>query len=315
MVLEDDCGGDLLRVLVTGGAGFIGSNLVEDLLASGMDVVVLDNFTTGSRENLEGLSGNLRIIEGSCLELQNLDPSPQAIYHLGIPSSSPMYKRNPLLVGEAISGMIAVLELAKKTGARVVYASTSSLYSGQTPPHREEMEVFVTDYYTEARFAMERMAELYGKLFGVRAVGMRFFSVYGPHEAAKKEYANIVTQFLWEMMAGRVPVIYGDGSQTRDFVYVRDVVSALRLAMASNCTGALNVGTGRSYSFNAVVEILAERMGLDLKAEHVDNPIKNYVRDTLADTTKAEEVLGFRARYTLEEGIREIIDYYGGGSR
>ena len=300
-----------MRVLVTGGAGFIGSNLVEDLLASGMDVVVLDNFTTGSRENLEGLSGNLRIIEGSCLELQNLDLSPQAIYHLGIPSSSPMYKRDPLLVGEAINGMIAVLELAKKTGARVVYASTSSLYSGQTPPHREEMEVFVTDYYTEARFAMERMAELYGKLFGVRAVGMRFFSVYGPHEAAKKKYANIVTQFLWEMMAGRAPVIYGDGTQTRDFVYVRDVVSALQLAMASDYAGALNVGTGKSYSFNAVAEILAGEMGLDLKAEHVDNPIKNYVRDTLADTTKAEEVLGFRARYSLDEGIGELLRCYG----
>ena len=311
MVLEDDCGGDLLRVLVTGGAGFIGSNLVEDLLASGMDVVVLDNFTTGSRENLEGLSGKLEVMEGSCLELPNLDLNPDGIYHLGVPSSSPMYKRKPLLVGEAINGMIAVLELAKKTGARVVYASTSSLYSGQTPPHLEEMEVFVTDYYTEARFAMERMAELYRKLFGVRAVGMRFFSVYGPHEAAKKEYANIVTQFLWEMMAGRVPVIYGDGSQTRDFVYVRDVVSALQLAMASDYAGALNVGTGRSYSFNAVAEILAGEMGLDIRAEHVDNPIKNYVRDTLADTTKAEEVLGFRARYSLDEGIGELLRCYG----
>ncbi len=304
-----------MRVLVTGGAGFIGSNLVEDLLASGMDVVVLDNFSTGSRENLVGLSRKLEVVEGSCLDLPNLDLNPDGIYHLGVPSSSPMYKRDPRLVGEAINGMIAVLELAKKTGSRVVYASTSSLYSGQTPPHREDMEVLVTDYYTEARFAMERMAELYRKLFGVRAVGMRFFSVYGPHEAAKRQYANIVTQFLWEMTAGRAPVIYGDGSQTRDFVYVKDVVSALRLAMASDCTGALNVGTGKSYSFNAVAEILAGEMGHDIRAEHVDNPIKNYVQDTLADTKKAEEVLGFRARYTLEEGIREIIDYYGGDSR
>ena len=297
--------------LVTGGAGFIGSNLVEALLASRQEVVVLDDLSTGSRENLEGLSGRIDLVQGRSSELLDLKIRPEAIYHLGIPSSSPMYKRDPMLVGEAMNGMIAVLELAKKTGARVVYASTSSLYSGQTPPHREEMEVFVTDYYTEARFSMERMAELYRKLFGVRAVGLRFFSVYGPHEAAKREYANIVTQFLWEMMAGRAPVIYGDGSQTRDFVYVRDVVSALQLAMASDCTGALNVGTGKSYSFNAVAEILAGEMGLDLKAEHVDNPIKNYVRDTLADTTKAEEVLGFRARYSLDEGIGELLRCYG----
>ena len=297
--------------LVTGGAGFIGSNLVEDLLASRREVVVLDDLSTGSMENLEGLSGKIDLVRGRSSELLDLNIRPEEIYHLGIPSSSPMYKRDPMLVAEAMRGMIAVLELAKKTGSRVVYASTSSLYSGQTPPHREDMEVLVTDYYTEARFAMERMAELYRKLFGVRAVGMRFFSVYGPREGAKRQYANIVTQFLWEMTAGRAPVIYGDGSQTRDFVYVKDVVSALRLAMASDCTGALNVGTGKSYSFNAVAEILAERMGLDLKAEHVDNPIKNYVRNTLADTTKAEEVLGFRARYSLDEGIEELLRCYG----
>jgi UDP-glucose 4-epimerase len=304
-------GGDELSVLVTGGAGFIGSNLTEELLGSGEDVIVLDNFTTGSRENLEGLHGNLRIVEVNCPDLPRLDISPEAIYHLGIHSSSPMYKKNPMLVGEAINGAIAVFELAKKTGARVVYASTSSLYSGQTPPHREDMEVLVTDYYTEARFSMERLAELYRKLFGVEAVGMRFFSVYGPHEAAKKQYANIVTQFLWEMMAGRAPVIYGDGSQTRDFIYVKDVVSALRLAMDSDYSGALNVGTGKSYSFNQVAEILAGELGLDIRAEHVDNPIKNYVQDTLADTKKAEEVLGFRAKRSLEEGIKAIIEYYG----
>jgi len=299
-----------LSVLVTGGAGFIGSNLVEELLASGIDVVVLDNLSTGSLENLEGGSRNLEVIEASCLDLPKLDIRPDGIYHLGIPSSSPMYKKDPFLVGEAINGMIAILELAKNTGSRVVYASTSSLYSGQTPPHREEMEVLVTDYYTEARFSMERLAELYRKLFGVEAVGMRFFSVYGPHEAAKKQYANIVTQFLWEMMAGRAPVIYGDGTQTRDFVYVKDVVRALRLAMGSDYVGALNVGTGKSYSFNEVAEILANRMGLSLEAEHVENPIKNYVAHTLANTSKAEEVLGFRAEHSLEMGIDELLKSY-----
>ena len=300
-----------MSVLVTGGAGFIGSNLVEGLLASGENVVVLDDLSTGSRKNLESLSGNLKIIEGSCLDLPGLEINPDGIYHLGVPSSSPMYKRYPMLVGEAINGMVAVLELARESGCRVVYASTSSLYSGQKPPHREDMEVLVTDYYTEARFSMERLAELYRKLFGVEAVGMRFFSVYGPHEAAKKQYANIVTQFLWEMMAERTPVIYGDGTQTRDFVYVKDVVRALRLAMDSDFVGALNVGTGRSYSFNQVAEILAGELRLDIKAEHVDNPIKNYVPHTLADTRKAEDVLGFKAEHALKEGIREIIKYYG----
>ena len=300
-----------MSILVTGGAGFIGSNLAEDLLASGQKVTVLDDFSTGSNENLRDLSEGIEVVAASCLDLPNLEIRPDSIYHLGVPSSSPMYKRKPMLVGEAINGMIAVLELAKVAECRVVYASTSSLYSGQTPPHREDMEVIVTDYYTEARFSMERIAELYRKLFGVESVGMRFFSVYGPREGAKKQYANIVTQFLWEMMAGRAPVIYGDGTQTRDFTYVKDITRALKLAMESDFSGALNVGTGKSYSFNEVAEILAEKMDLSLRAEHVDNPIKNYVQDTLADTRKAEEVLGFRSRWSLEDGIDELIKCYG----
>ncbi|KUL03006.1 MAG: NAD-dependent epimerase/dehydratase [Methanoculleus marisnigri] len=302
-----------MSILVTGGAGFIGSNLVKDLLASSQDVIVLDDLSTGSGENLRDLSGSLEVINASCLDLPNLEVRPEGIYHLGVPSSSPLYKRNPLLVGEAVNGMIAVLELAKTAKCRVVYASTSSLYGGQKPPHQEDMEVFVTDYYTEARFCMERMAELYRNLFGVESVGMRFFSVYGPREGAKKQYANIVTQFLWEMTAGRAPVIYGDGSQTRDFIYVKDVVSALRLAMNSDCQGVLNVGTGKSCSFNEVAEILADKIGLDIKAEHVDNPIKNYVVHTRCDTAKAARVLGFQSRYTLDEGIDELIKYYGAG--
>ncbi len=295
---------------MTGGAGFIGSNLVEALLDSGEEVTVLDNLSTGSLENLKNLSGSLRIIETDCMDLPNLDIDPDSIYHLGVPSSSPMYKSNPMLVGEAINGAIGVFELAKKRGCKVVYASTSSLYSGLEPPHIEDMEVLVTDYYTEARMCMERMAELYNKFFGIDSVGMRFFSVYGPKERPKKQYANIVTQFLWEMMEGKSPQIYGDGTQTRDFVYVKDVVRALKLAMDSGYHGALNVGTGTSYSFNQVAKILAKKMDIDIEPEHIENPINNYVAHTLADTTKAEVALGFQSRYTLDEGIEELIKYY-----
>ena len=180
-----------MSTLVTGGAGFIGSNLVEDLLRAGEDVLVLDNMHTGSAENLAGLEGRLELIQKSCNDLSTLDIHPQKIYHLGIPSSSPMYKRNPCLVGEAINGFISIYELARRSGSRVVYASSSSLYNGILPPHREDMAIGVTDYYTEARLAMERMAELYQRLYGIASVGLRFFSVYGPREEAKKQYAKI----------------------------------------------------------------------------------------------------------------------------
>lgn len=188
-----------MSTLVTGGAGFIGSNLVEELLAAGEEVVVLDNMHTGSPANLEGLKGRLTVIRASCNELPGMDLRSEKIYHLGIPSSSPMYKKNPYLAGEALNGFTAVFELAKKSQARVVYASSSSLYNGLLPPHREDMTINVTDYYTEARLAVERMAELYKRLFDVNSAGLRLFSVYGPKEKSKKQYANMVTQFLWEM--------------------------------------------------------------------------------------------------------------------
>ncbi len=299
-----------MSTLVTGGAGFIGSNLVEELLTAGEDVVVLDNMHTGSPSNLEDLKGSLELIKLSCNDLPGMDLRPEKIYHLGIPSSSPMYKKNPYLVGEALNGFTAVFELAKRSGARVIYASSSSLYNGLLPPHHEDMTIQVADYYTEARLAMERMAELYKRLFDVPSIGMRFFSVYGPKETAKKQYANMVTQFLWEMQGGRTPLIFGDGTQTRDFTYVKDVVRALRLGMDSDYHGILNVGTGKAYSFNKVIEILNKNMGLSVKPQYAENPIKNYVQHTLSDTTKAEKIIGFKSKYSLEDGVKELLRVY-----
>jgi len=296
-----------MSILVTGGAGFIGSHLVEALLADGEVVVVLDNMHTGNPDNLEGLQGSLKLIQAGCNDIAGMDLNPQRIYHLGIPSSSPMYKADPYLVGEALNGFISVLELARRSQARLVYASSSSLYSGLTPPHREDMTIQVTDYYTEARLAMERMAELYHKLYGVKSAGMRFFSVYGPREESKKQYANMVSQFLWQMRRGEEPVIFGDGEQTRDFVYVQDVVAALRLAMQSDHHCILNVGSGRSHSFNEVIEMINVQLMVKIKPKYIENPIKNYVRDTLAYTSKCKEMLGFKAKISLEEGIRRLL--------
>ncbi len=296
-----------MSTLVTGGAGFIGSNLVEELLAAGEEVIVLDNMHTGSPANLEGLKGRLTVIRASCNEIPDMDIRAEKIYHLGIPSSSPMYKKNPYLAGEALNGFTAVFELARKSQARVVYASSSSLYNGLLPPHREDMTIQVTDYYTEARLAMERMAELYKRLFDVGSVGMRFFSVYGPKENAKKQYANMVSQFLWEMREGKTPLVFGDGSQTRDFTHVKDVARALQMAMKSDYHGILNVGTGKAYSFNQVIEMINSHLKSAIRPKYTENPIKNYVKDTLADTSKCKEILDFEARITLEEGISNLV--------
>jgi len=294
-----------MKALVTGGAGFIGSNLVEALVDS-YEVTVLDNFHTGSMDNLESVRKDIKVIKGSCNDCLDLGLEPDIIFHLGIPSSSPMYKKNPFLVGEAVNGTVAVLELARKKGTKkVVFASSSSVYNGVSIPHREDATIPVKDYYTETRLAIERMAELYYQLYALDYAGLRFFSVYGPHEEAKKQYANMITQFLWCMRAGERPVIFGDGSQTRDFTYVKDIVDALILTSKKG-TGIFNAGTGKAFSFNYVVDLINTGLGTDLRPVYKENPIQNYVMHTLADTAKMAG-LGFEARYSLEDGLKEIV--------
>lgn len=297
-----------MKYLVTGGAGFIGSNLVERLANEGNDVIVIDNMHTGSLSNLRGIESDVHIMP--CSEaravkaIKNLD----GIFHLGIPSSSPMYKKDPQLVGKAVADFINMLEISKDCGCKMVYASSSSIYNGNPTPWKEDMPVHVTDFYTEARYAMERAAKLYNDLYGVNSIGLRFFSVYGPREEAKKSYANLVTQFAWAMKKGEQPVIYGDGSQSRDFTFVADIVNACMLAMKSDIEcGIYNAGTGKSYSLNEIIEILNAMLGTSIKPKYIKNEIKNYVPATFADTKKAEKELGFRAKYSLEQGLKQYI--------
>ena len=295
-----------MKIIVTGGCGFIGSNLVERLVKDGYSVVVFDNLHTGSLRNIEGL--DVEFYNEPYSKMVEIIPEAEVIFHLGIPSSSPMYKENPRLVGDAINDAIEIFESAKKYGCKVVYASSSSIYNGNNVPFREDMPIYVTDYYTECRYAIERLAKLYNILHGVKSVGLRFFSIYGPKEKFKGKYANIISQFLWAMLRDEPPVIFGDGTQTRDFTHVYDVVDALLLAWKKDFECEIfNVGTGVAHSFNEIVEILNRILGKNIQPIYKPNPIKNYVYHTLADTTKAERLLGFKAKIPLEEGIRSLI--------
>jgi len=295
-----------LKIIVTGGCGFIGSNLVERLVKDGYSVVVFDNLHTGNLENIKGL--DVEFFNESYSKLTDLVSEADVVFHLGIPSSSPMYKENPRLVGEAINDAIEIFEYAKKTGCKVVYASSSSIYNGNKIPYREDMPIYVTDFYTECRYAIERLAKLYNILYGVKSVGLRFFSIYGPKERYKGRYANIVSQFLWAMQKDEPPIIFGDGTQTRDFTHVYDVVDALILAWKKNFECEIfNVGTGVAHSFNEVVELINKILGKNIKPVYKPNPIKNYVYHTLADTTKAEKMLGFKAKISLEEGLVSLV--------
>jgi len=294
-----------MTIVVTGGCGFIGSHLTERLVNEGYSVVVYDNLSLGRTTNLKNLPVDLHT--KPYYTLPYTCKQAEAIFHLGMPSSSPMYKKSPILVGETINDAVRIFEYAKKVGCPVIYASSSSIYNGNNIPYREDMPIYVTDYYTECRYAIERLARLYHSLHNVKSVGLRLFSVYGTREEHKGKYANIVTQFIWEIKKGKSPIIYGNGTQTRDFIHVDDVVEAFILAWKGNFKCEIfNIGTGVSTSFNEVVDLINKTLGTKVKPTYVENPIKNYVYHTLADTTKARKILGFHSTIPLEEGIRRL---------
>ncbi|MEW6722656.1 MAG: NAD-dependent epimerase/dehydratase family protein [Candidatus Micrarchaeota archaeon] len=299
-----------MKILVTGALGFIGSNITERLVREGHDVTALDNMHTGNESNIEAVKGKVRVVRKNAGDVASMGEKFDAILHQGMYSSSPMYKQDPMLTSAVLGEWISILEYARKNDCMLVFASSSSLYNGNAPPHREDMEIRVTDFYTEGRYAIERIARLYSDLYSVKSVGLRYFSVYGPHEKFKGKYANLVTQFLWDIRAGRRPVILGDGSQTRDFVYVDDVVEANLLALRHGKHGIFNVGTGTNATLNEVVAMLNERLGTDIMPEYAPNTIRNYVAHTKADTSKAEALLGFRAKTALPEGISRLISHY-----
>ncbi|MFP3318273.1 MAG: NAD-dependent epimerase/dehydratase family protein [Thermoplasmata archaeon] len=300
----------MAKYLVTGGAGFIGSNLVHRLVEKGEEVIVVDSLHTGSKNLISDLDVKFYHMKVDEFYRNGEWRGIDGIFHLGKPSSSPMYKENREKFLESINGTLAVLEIAKELGVKLVTASSSSLYNGLDPPHREDMIIKPTDFYTEARLMEERLAKVYQDLYGLKWAAMRFFSVYGPREEYKKNYANLISQFIWSYMKNEPPLIYGDGSQKRDFIFVNDVVNALLLAMEKEVNGIFNVGTGKSYSLNDVISIIKKKMGKEINPRYIENPVKNYVMVTLADTSKSRKILGFEAKENIEEGIQKTLNYY-----
>ena len=298
------------KIIVTGGSGFIGSNLVQKL-SDDNEIFVIDNLNSGSNANLKDLEGDsLRVVNDDVKNIRNYHFEADYVFHLGFYSASPMYRNNPSLVGEVVSGMISVLEYAKEQQCPVVFSSTSSIYNGVKPPHREDITPSVTDLYTEARIASERLSELYNKLYDLNVSALRFFSVYGYRESAKKEFANLATQFMWAMKRNEQPVIYGNGEQRRDFIFVTDVVDAIIRAAESKGFQVYNVGYGKNYSLNELVAKINKLLEKNIEPKYIEMPVKNYVMETLADTSKIKKYLGFDPKISLDRGLELLNEYY-----
>lgn len=304
-----------MKSLITGGAGFIGSNLAEMLVEKGHDVTVVDNLFLGTEKNLEKVRKKITFVKGDIRDqelLIKLSKGVDFIFHLAAASSSPMFRDNLKETLEVnIDGTIHVLNAARVNNVkRVVYASTSSLYGNSAPPLTEDMALKPVNFYSSSKLMKEHLAALFGVEFGLETVGLRFGSVYGPHEESKGIYANLVSQFMWALQKNEQPVVYGDGKQKRDFTYVKDICTALLLSatVKKKMLGEVfNVATGRTSTFNKLVDTLNVMLGKKLKPKYIANPVKNYIYDQGLDITKIIKTIGFKPHYTLESGISEMI--------
>lgn len=302
-----------MKILVTGGAGFIGSNLGNKLAeARDNQVIALDDLSLGTAANL---SNRVEFVKGSVKDRQLLEELTRGcdyVLHDAAKSSSPMFKDSPSHgVDINAIGFMNVMEAAKKNGVRkVIYASSSSLYNGLPMPFKESQLISPRSFYEASFYCREILARSYYLEWGLKSIGLRYFSAYGPNERHKGKLANNITQFLWDMSAGNRPLVYGDGSQTRDFTHVSDVVSANLLAMESDIGfGIYNVGTGSQASFNEIIRLINEQLATEISPQYVQNPVKNYVQSTLADTSLAKAELGFEAKCKLTDGITSQILY------
>jgi len=309
------------QYLVTGGAGFIGSHLVEHLLAGGARVRVLDNFSTGRRENLAPFLDRIELLEGDITDLETCRVAAEGVdvvFHQAALPSVPRSIEDPVRSHEVnATGTLNVLLASRDAGVkRVVYASSSSAY-GDTPtlPKREDQTPSPRSPYAVAKLTGEQYCRSFPGVFDLEAVALRYFNVFGPRQDPASAYAAVIPLFASAALGGKSPTINGDGEQTRDFTYIENVVLANLLcasAPAEQVSGEVfNVGCGGRISINDLWREIKEALGAEVDAVH-GPPRPGDVRDSLADLTRLEERTGFRVRVGLKEGIQRTVEWIRG---
>jgi len=305
----------MAKVLVTGGAGFIGSNLVRALIERGDDVRVLDNFSTGNRANLE--RADVEIVEGelrSYERVHNAVRGAEVVYHLGALGSVPRSVQDPLTSSAVnVEGTLNVLLAARDEGVRrVVFSSSSSIY-GSTGglPRTEDMPADPISPYGVAKLAAERYCVSFSRVYeGFETVVLRYFNVFGPRQSPSSQYAAVVPLFLTAVAEGRPVTVYGDGEQSRDFTFVSNVVDATLLAGdAAGASGRIfNIAAGSPASVNDLAAAIGRILDRPVERRH-EPPRPGDVRDSWADVSAAEQGLGYRASVGLEDGLRRTAQF------
>ncbi len=303
--------------LVTGGAGFIGSNIVRKLLEQGEKVRLLDDFSTGKKENLADL-GKAELIEGSLLDRDCLQAALRGVdyvLHQGAIPSVPRSVEDPLGSNEAnITGTLKLLQGAKEAGVkRFVFAASSSAYGDtEVLPKEEGMPSDPLSPYAVSKYTGELYARIYAFIYGLPTVSLRYFNIFGPFQDPASEYAAVIPRFIIKMLKGEAPVIYGDGEQSRDFTYIENAVQANLLACTSKRVGrgeVINVACGESYSLNDLVGALNQILGTGI-SPHYDHPRPGDVRHSRADITRAEDLLDYEVKVSFSEGLRRTVSWF-----
>ena len=311
----------MANYLVTGGAGFIGSNLVEALVQEGASVRVLDDFSTGRRENLDGFLGDIDLVESSITVPATCAAACEGIdfvLHQAALASVPRSVANPAATHEACAtGTLNMLVAARDAGVRrFVYAGSSSAY-GDTPtlPKVESMPALPLSPYAVAKLAGEHYCKAFSLIYGFETVVLRYFNIFGPRQDPVSPYSAVIPLFITEALKGGAPTIDGDGEQTRDFTYVENAIQANLLACAADAAAVsgevFNVGCGERISVNRLWEAIQEATGARVEALHGPER-EGDVRDSLASLDKIQRHIGYEVTVSLAEGIRGTVDWLEG---
>jgi len=302
-----------LRILVTGGAGFIGSHLVKALVKAGHSVRILDNFSTGSLENLGDIAGSVELVVGDVRSYGVVEKAVKgvdAVIHLAALIDVAESIEKPDLYFDVNARGTYNIAKACKGVSVLVFASTCAVYGEPVKlPVAEDHPIVPKSPYAATKVAGEAFIQAYSNLYDYRYAILRLFNVYGPKQS--KAYAGVIIEFIKRVSRGEPPIIFGDGEQTRDFIHVSDVVEAIMMAITNEKTrDVFNIGSGKPVTINQLAKLILKLMGReDLKPIHT-TPRPGDIRHSVADITKAREALGFKPRIGLEEGLQSLITTY-----